>query len=95
MKKIVLIFILLISSIIVYGNTYTIKAINNSGKHTKLKITYPIFKGNSELEKIANKGILEKIKSQIDVNKTFISEYGDKDGYINTFLCTITRCVKK
>lgn len=96
MKKIILIFTLLLLSISIYANpTYTYKYINNSTSKVKLEIKYPIFKGNEELVKIANKGVLEIVKPVISDNKNFLKIHENKKGYYNTFYATVTRCDKK
>lgn len=96
MKKLIFIIIIITFCTTVFADTpYSIKKINQSGKHAKLVTTYPVFSGDTPLIKLANKEILNTLKSHIDTNKTFIEEYGDGDGYINTAYATIVRADKK
>ena len=96
MKNILITALVLLICGSVFATTpYSMKKVDNSGKNAKLIVTYPVFKGTTDLIKVANKGIYETIKYQIDRNKTFIEEYGDGKGYINTSYATIVRADNK
>ena len=97
MKKIFLTLIILILGTWCFSAKipYSIVKIDNSGKYAELVVKYPVFKGNSDLINVTNTAIKETLKNHIEQNKIFISEYGDKDGYINTAYPTIVRADEK
>ena len=96
MKKLLItIFILSLCGTLFATTPYSMKKVDNSGKNATLVVTYPVFQGKSELIKVANKSIYDTIKYQIDRNKTFIEEYGDGEGYINTSYAIIARADNK
>lgn len=95
MKKIFFIFLIFFFSVSVFAVPYSVKKIDNSGKYARLITTYPKFIGNSPLIILANKEIPKIISETVNTNKTFIKEYGDSEGYINTAYATVVRCDSK
>lgn len=95
MKKIFFIFLIFFFSVSVFAVPYSVKKIDNSGKYACLITTYPKFIGNSPLIRLANKEIPKIISETVNTNKTFIKEYGDSEGYINTAYATVVRCDSK
>ena len=96
MKKIIFILCLIFFAGICFASLpYSMKKADASGKNATLVVTYPVFIGNSELIKTANRGIYETVREDIERNRTFIEEFGDGEGFINTAYATVVRADEK